>query len=266
MGNDIIDKEPCRKSRKIILLVFLATFGIYYTIMSLLSPLRKLAEIESEYVVDTEENGTGIEAVYYDSLYLKLLKDKSYLQSRVLMAETDSIYLTINLSDSTANIEISGVTVHRTRISKIHLSKILLTGDVKYVASMFAMPLTISKEYSTIRKEPLMIKMAPRDTSDYRPDIMPDTSATKPVNFVFLMTDGTKIYVCQDEKEKIMDNIRHFTFDLSDRIRNTGSALFRTVLFRVPEYHPFIKIWIPGADAKIIYRALPEKGQVGIFL
>ena len=31
------------------------------------------------------------------------------------MAATDSIYMTINLADSTVNLEISGVVVHTTR-------------------------------------------------------------------------------------------------------------------------------------------------------
>ena len=31
-----------------------------------------------------------------------MLKEKAFLQSKIIMAETDSIYLTINLTDSTA--------------------------------------------------------------------------------------------------------------------------------------------------------------------
>jgi len=32
-----------------------------------------------------------------------------------------------------------------------------------------------------------MIKMAPKDTSEYKPDIMPDTSITEPVNYILEM-------------------------------------------------------------------------------
>ncbi len=32
------------------------------------------------------------------------------------MAETDSVYITLNLADSTANLEISGVAVHSAKI------------------------------------------------------------------------------------------------------------------------------------------------------
>ena len=57
--------------------------------------------------------------IFSDSTYLKLLKEKAFLQSRIVMAETDSIYLTLNLADSTANLEISGVVVHHAKISEI---------------------------------------------------------------------------------------------------------------------------------------------------
>ena len=59
------------------------------------------------------EKGKADQQILIDSEYLKLLKEKSFLQSRIVMAETDSIYLTINLADSTANLEISGVVVQQ---------------------------------------------------------------------------------------------------------------------------------------------------------
>ena len=34
------------------------------------------------------------------------------------MAETDSIYLTLNMKDSTADLEISGVVVHKAKMNK----------------------------------------------------------------------------------------------------------------------------------------------------
>jgi hypothetical protein len=39
----------------------------------------------------------------------------------------------------------------------------------------------------------------------------------------------------------------------------------KVVTFRVPEYHPFIKIRLNRADAKIIYRAIPYHGQVAVY-
>lgn len=254
-----------RKKSLIILTWVLSIFIIYYLIMNMLGPVRKLSQIKSEFGISYSEDNMPDKRILTDSAYLKLLKEKSYLQSRLAMAETDSIYLTINLTDSIVNIEISGVDVHEAKISRRKASKMLLKGNENLILSMFASPFTISKEYSTIRKEPVMIKMAPRDTSEFKPDIMPDTSITVPVNFILEMTNGTRIYIYQEEKEKFFSMIKLSLFGVKDKIRNTWSSLKSLALLKVPEYHPFIKIWLPRSDAKIIYRALPRQGQVGIY-
>ena len=111
-----------------------------------------------------------------------------------------------------------------------------------------------------------MIKMAPKDTSEYKPDIMPDTSLTEPVNYILEMTDGTRIYVCQLENEKLQDRRSRFSFDLSYRMRDAWNSIKSIIRFRVPEYHLFIKIYLPRSDAKIIYRAVPKYGQIAIYL
>lgn len=265
METENINVVSARKKTFIIAIIIFSTFILYYFIMSMMSPVRELKSIKNEFGVKPNENNKVDERMFSDSAYLKLLKDKSFLQSKIAMAETDSIYLTINLTDSTANIEISGVVVHKAKMSSLRTSKILMKGDENTILSMLASAFTISGSYTTIRKDPLMIKMAPRDTSEYKPDIMPDTSIIEPVNYILKMTDGTRIYVYQEEKEKFRDRMNQFNFDISDRLRNTWSSIQSVAVFKVPEYHPFIKMTLPGADAEIIYRAIPKYGQVGIY-
>ena len=95
---------------------------------------------------------------------------------------------------------------------------------------------------------------------------MPDTSIAEPVNCVLEMTNGTRIYIYQEEKGKFSDMENLFSFDFKYRLQNILSSLKSVMLFKIPEYHPFIKIRLPRADAKIIYRALPKYGQIAVFL
>ncbi len=111
-----------------------------------------------------------------------------------------------------------------------------------------------------------MIKWHRKDTSEYIPDIIPDTSITKPVNFILITTNGNRIYFYQEENNKASDKLSQFIFNLNFRFHDTLSDLKSVVLGRVPDYYPFIKIKIPRADAKIIYRALPKNGQMAVFL
>lgn len=196
---------------------------------------------------------------------MALLKEKSYLQARTSMAETDSVYMTLNLSDSTANLEISGVTVHSVRISSYRVSGILRRTDEYAISSMLSLPMNIVSDLATIKKEPLMIKMAPKDTSEFKPDIIPDTSDYEPVNYILKMDNGIRIYVYQTTDTLKSDRRQLFFFDLRDRSGTTWSYLKNIARFRVPEYHPFIKIRLPKADAKILYRAVPRRGQIAVY-
>ena len=231
----------------------------------MISPARKLKEIKKDFETKTAGKSEVDQRILMDSTYLMLLREKAFLQSRIIMAETDSIYLTINLADSTVNIEISGVVVHKAKVSSVQTSKILMKGNENIILSMLASPFTISYEYATIKKEPVMIKMAPKDTSEYKPDIMPDTSITEPVNYILEMNGGIRIYVYQEENVKFSDRMSHFSFDIKDRLRDTWSSLKSVAVLKVPEYHPFIKMRLSRSDAKIIFRAIPKNGQIAVF-
>ena len=262
------EKNTKKRFGKVTFLVLtgiISVFIIYYSIMSMISPVRKMEEIKKEFGVKTTDKNGVDQQIIKDSSYLKLLKEKAFLQSRIVMAESDSIYVTLNLADSTANLEISGVVVHKAKMKEVKTSKILLKGNENAILSMLATPFSISHAIATIKKEPVMIKMAPKDTSEYKPDIMPDTSITEPVNYILEMNGGIRIYVYQDENVKLNDRISHFTFDIKDKLRDTWSALKSVAVFKVPEYHPFIKIRLPRTDAKIIYRAIPKNGQIAVF-
>lgn len=237
----------------------------YYAVMMSLAPAKCVKNLEKEYAKQLADQD-GDAAIARDADYLRLMKEKSFLQSKIAMAETDSIYLSVDFSDSTANLELSGVVVRNAKMRKFLGSGILMGGNEKLVDAMFSRPLTIESSLATIAKEPIMIKVAPKDTSEYKPNIMPDTTLTEPVYYSLQMNNGMKIFIYQIEEDKEEDRKAFSKFDLDERKQNAKSALKSVASFKVPEYQPYIKIWLPRSDAKIIYRALPRKGQIGIFI
>jgi hypothetical protein len=265
MKTEIIKKPSVRKTPFIIFIIIISAFIIYYSIMSMMSPGRKIDSLRKEFGIKPAEKNGIDDRIFSDSEYLSLLKEKAYLQSRIAMAETDSIYLTVNLVDSTANIEISGVVVHTADINRMHISKILMAENETTVLTLLSTPFNISNAYSTISREPLMTKIAPKDTSEYVPDIMPDTSIVESVNYILEMTNGTRLYVYQEENKKFSDMKNLILFDIKDRLRDTWNSLKSVASLKIPEYHPSIRIRLPRADAKRIYRALPKNGQIAVF-
>jgi len=249
----------------IIILIALIAFVVYYSIMEMRSSSKKMAEISDEYGFVKYEKLKLPENITTDSTFLSLFREQAYLQSRVAMAETDSVYLTINLTDSVINIEISGVVVHSTYIDEIEASKLLTNGDEFIITSLLSAPLTIVSDTSSIVKIPIVMKIAPKDTSEFIPDAIPDTAFYEPVNYIFETDRGINIIVYQSEEINQGDNKERFMFDLRHRLINTKAVMKDILAFKVPEYQLFIKIKIPSADAKIIYRAIPKHGQIGIY-
>jgi len=246
--------------------ILILAFLVYYTIMSMLAPVRKRDALETEFGFIQDDKKENSRDFTTDSAYLSLLKEKSYLESRVIMAHTDSIYLTISLPDSSVNLEISGVSVHTSPIKHYDLSRIIKKGNEYVISSFLSRPFTILKDYSSIPKEPLMIKMAPKDTSEYQPDIIPDTADFEPVNYIMEMDNGIRLFIYQDEKKlNPGDHFHRITFDFKYRLATFIETLKSVLVFKVPDYHPYIKIRLPRSDAKIIYRAMPRNGQVALF-
>lgn len=241
-------------------LVLIFAFIAYYTVMSLLSPAKMIRELRNDFAFSNDAEKKSDERIFSDSLYLALLKKKTCFQSKLLMAQTDSVCLSVNLNDSTANLEISGVVVHTAEISEMKISNLFRKGDQYIISSMLSQPLNIEKEISSIVKEPLMISIAPKDTSEFQPDVIPDTTDYEPVNYIFEMHNGIRLYFYQD----VEDGFSTFEFDLRERLRNTYYSIKSVIFLKIPEYKPYIRIHLPRADAKIIYRALPRHGQVAV--
>lgn len=255
-----------RRSGKTGLIVFATTvsvFIIWYSLMSVLSPGKKMKELTDEYAYKQGIKTKIDDRVLSDSLYLAMLKEKAFFESRISMAETDSVYLAINLKDSTVNLGISGVTVHSAKMSEMNVCRLLEKGNRYIILSMLSSPLIIENDISSIKKEPLMISIAPKDTSEFQPDMVPDTADTEPVNYIFETQKGIRLYFYQEEAD---GRFNTFEFDLRDKLRNVLNSLKSVALLKVPDYIPYIRIRIPRADAKIIYRAIPEHGHIAVYI
>lgn len=140
-----------RQTSPVITAVIITVILIFFTIMSLMAPGKKLKEIRHKFGPEETSENQPDERLYSDSAYMALLKERSFLQARTSMAETDSVYMTLNLSDSTANLEISGVTVHSVKISSFRFSGILKRTDDYAISSMLAQPMNITGDLATIK-------------------------------------------------------------------------------------------------------------------
>jgi hypothetical protein len=257
--------ESGRKRWWIYIIASLFTlFTVYYLVMSVISSSHKISAINTEFGYKPVENATIDTRIFSDSTFISLNREKAFYQSRTIMAENDSISLSLNLHDSSAILEINGVTVHTAKLLKMKVSRVFYRAEEYAISSMLSVPFTVRENYGTIKKEPLMLKVAPKDTSEYKPDILPDTTNTAAVNYMLELDHGIRLYVYQDTGEDAGGVLNRFIFDTGDRFKNIWNIIKDIAVFRVPEYHPSIRLRMKKVDARIIYRALPAHGQISL--
>jgi hypothetical protein len=244
-------------------LFLIMIFFAYYLVRASSAASRWVNNINQEF---TENEAQAIDPeLMHDETYILLNKQISFTKARLKMAATDSIGLTINLSDSTLLLEISGVAVSRVKASKMLISKSFRGIEPNALVGLFSNPLQIQSTRSTIVKEPIIEKIAPRDTLEANlPDKTHETAMNEPVYFELVLEKGIRIMVLQEEVADYRKSARFFFF-LKRSVAIAGQNLRKLIHFELPEYHPQIQLDIPASDARAIYRALPEKGRLAIY-
>lgn len=186
----------------------------------------------------------------------------AFIHAQLEAAKSDSISLTINLPDSTACLMIKGVAVHSARIESYRLSRFVDAVDPVALYRMLSLPLQVTGHASTIAKVPLMVKIAPKDTSEYTPDIVPDTADVQAVNYILETSAGMQLYFYESNLHESADGLKQLWFDFRDRVRSGYGLLRSAFSFRKPVYQPEIRVKLNRRDAKMIYRALPENAAI----
>lgn len=81
------------------------------------------------------------------------------------LARGDSIYLVLDLRDSTLNLALKGVKLRRCRLSRLQISQSISVLKEKGLLAYWAgEPFTLQSEWASMEKNPLQIKEAPKDT------------------------------------------------------------------------------------------------------
>jgi hypothetical protein len=252
------------KRFRILLIVsvsFLLLIISYITTLEILSINQAIDEFNTKFSATADKTDYNFIASS-DSAIVAKQTEYAYLKAQLEVSKSDSISLTIDLPDSTADLMIKGVIVHSAKIESFKLGRFLNAVDDVALLRMLSYPIQVVQHTSTIPKVPLMVKIAPKDTSEYTPDIIPDTTDIDAVNYIFETNAGIQFYLYESNPKESADGMKQFKFDFRDRVQS-GYMLFKSAFtFKKPKYQPEIRIKLKKRDAKIIYRALPENASI----
>lgn len=251
-----------RKKRLIIAASLLAVFIIYYLVMSVLAVSRAVNEFDDAYFALLEQKeGDTIDLCAIPG-YIDMIRNKAFLNSQVKLAESDSVGLLINVRDSVIQLLIKGLPVRTVKIDEYDISPFFHSANQEAIYKMLSTPLTITGMQATFMKDPVSVKIAPRDTSQVVESEKPDTTDFEAVFFTLDTDRNIRFFFEQQEDTIGADRRARFVFDLKDRMRNASVTMRAVARMKIPPYVPYIKIWLPKAEAKIIYRAIPREGMI----
>ncbi|MGB4556696.1 MAG: hypothetical protein WBI33_10120, partial [Bacteroidales bacterium] len=251
-----------RKKWLIIAASLLAVFIIYYLVMSVLAVSRAVNEFDDAYFASLEQKeGDTIDLCAIPG-YIDMIRTRAFLSSQVKLAESDSVGLLINVRDSVIQLLIKGLPVRTVKIDEYDVSPFFHSANQEAIYKMLSTPLTVTGMQATFMKDPVSVKIAPRDTSQVVESEKPDTTDFEAVFFTLDTDRNIRFYFEQQEDTIGADRRARFFFDLKDRMRNASLTMRAVARMKIPPYVPYIKIWLPKAEAKIIYRAIPREGMI----
>lgn len=251
-----------------ILIGVLIVISFLYLFVTFAAPVRKIKQINSAFN-DTISPDVLDKAYPYPDYpdIFNLYTEKIFLESRLEMAKTGTIGLVVNLKDSILNIEIGGINLHSSEISKYKVNRIFRTIDNKAYLGLFSRPFTTARNSGTFVKEPIVVKKAPRDTIEAaRQATVPDSIKTGPAYVALTLDYNIRLSLYQESTGSIREWLYRFIFKSGRRFRQAGETIWGAITFKVPEFRPEIRVFIPKDDLVPIYRALPVDNHVVIKL
>lgn len=187
----------------------------------------------------------------------ELVKQKALIESQLELSNFDSIGLVIDLIDSLAYLQIKGVTIYQAKIAKYYYSNALRSISVPAYYKLFGTPMTVYEQKSTVVKEPIVVKKAPKDTIEAaQAEVIPDSVVNESAVLEFKINEGIKLIISNHEEDE--------GSYLEHKFLWSYHFLQQLVKNKEVTYQPTIKLIIPNTDIVVIYRAIPWKAKIAI--
>lgn len=229
-------------------------------------PISKLNQIAKELATDSIFIGQYPEV--YDAADLSgELKTLATTQALLAQSNSDSIQLILNVNDSSIHLVIKGVMIHSSKINIQSVDPTLYKLTNREYLWLLGKPQPISQLRTTIVKEPIVVREAPKDTLEAALNAYkPDTLIQNPAMLHFTIQPGIVIKMVQTENftdwEKNIVEEFESTFPAPTLLEKYQSIFSKDEL----PYIPYIAITLPRDDLRAIYRALPTNANLVLVL
>jgi hypothetical protein len=188
----------------------------------------------------------------------ELRKKEILLQSRLELANEDSMYLVLDLANNTAILEIKGISIHECKILHSEISNSIKMYHTDALLNWMAEPFIVKHVDATIPKIQFIEKIAPKDTLEANKMVIePKMPKLGDVFIVMDFDRNLRLVISQSEQpdeegQKLISEL-HRKYSRIEISRSLQSL----IRFNREPVRPQIEIVIPKSDATILYKALP---------
>lgn len=230
---------------------------LFYVIVISVAPIRKLNELKRQVYADTVFYAQNSALLHYQQLF-ELNKTKALKEAELIIAQKDTFALVVNLNDSTVSLMLKGVKIHSAKIYQYKKDRFFNGINPLVYAKLFSKPMRTQSEFSSIVKEPIIIKKAPKDTIEAITNAyMPDTLIQNPAYLNLEIEHGFKLYLIQNEfntpEEKAIE--RQMQQDI--RKRKIADVFGNFIHWKHGSYTPNLVLYIRADELRSAYRAIP---------
>lgn len=248
-------KHPVRRFFAVAIPLVLVLIALQYAVLSIVSVRNHLKAVYELEDVQLLSGTFGSDTAYFNHY-----KEKTWLETRFQIAKTDSISLSVNLKDSVLQLELKGVVLKSSPLLDFKADQFFHELTPGAYHHFFGVQATGASALSTIEKEPLIVKKAPKDTAEFNAQshIEKDTTKLEAVHWLVKLDNGIVLKIEGTDELANTDWWGGKKFWWKQDFEQMKLDMRKTLVFKVPEYQPAISMVISEDDARAIYRALPQ--------
>ena len=254
--------KPIIKSRSKTILVILLAITIMYILVVSSAPLRRLSTLKKQVYNDSIFYARN-NSILKNSNLFELAKTKSRKEAELILAQKDTFGLVVDIKDSTIWLMLKGVQIHGAKIKGFEQDRFFKALNPLVFTCLFSKPLRTKQEFSSIVKEPIIIKKAPKDTIEaINNAFMPDTLIQNPAYFRLDLENRFRLILVQKDfltlDEKKVE--KQFKQDILKRKIADNARCFMP--WKKAVYTPTLVLYLNANEIRSIYRSIPENALV----
>jgi hypothetical protein len=235
---------------------------LLYLTITTAAPLRKIDDLNKIATSDSVFMNKYKAIATYPKL-LPLVKEKAHKQAQITLAQGDSIGLILNFKEKKASLMLKGVEIHSSQIISYTKDKVFDGIKSPAYRKIFTDPIHNISEYTTVIKEPIVYKKAPKDTIEAMKMLtLPVAPELEPAYVNFDLEYGFKLILVQNEWITDAEKEIEKKYKLDVRKQYINNTLGTALSFKNSTYTPTITVVLTNKEVRAIYRALPQKASI----